>query len=469
MKAVKATLLMPVENQVRELDSKLLLACVAAKRGFSSLIGPRREMHIHISSFPRSIYLAKSMPVHKNIIFKIMRKLGHEIVAWDEEALVHPQAETYYRRRVCPQGIRYVSHLFAWGEDNAELWRQYPELPLGTPIHLTGNPRSDLLRHKIHGFYQSEADQLRRAYGDFILVNTNFNHVNAFSPNLNLFRPVRKLGEEPTFGRAAKGMSREYAEGLRDHKQAVFEDFQRLIPALEKAFPKYTIVVRPHPTENQDIYHQIAAQCERARVTNEGNVVPWILAAEAVIHNGCTTGVEAYVIGVPAISYRATVNDFYDLGFYRLPNLLSHQCFDFEELRATLGDILAGKLGFTNGDEREELINHHLVALDGPLACERMVDVLEGIMGGRFELPRPSVRNHLEGWSMSAIRTLIKRFKERLPVSHNRPEFQHHRYPEVSLEEIRARISRFQQVLGDSKELKVEKIYDQFFRISGQK
>jgi hypothetical protein len=193
------------------------------------------------------------------------------------------------------------------------------------------------------------------------------------------------------------------------------------------------------------------------------------LAAEAVIHNGCTTGVEAYVIGVPAISYRATVNDFYDLGFYRLPNLLSHQCFDFEELRATLGDILAGKLGFTNGDEREELINHHLVALDGPLACERMVDVLEGIMGGRFELPRPSVRNHLEGWSMSAIRTLIKRFKERLPVSHNRPEFQHHRYPEVSLEEIRARISRFQQVLGDSKELKVEKIYDQFFRISGQK
>jgi len=113
MKGVKATLLMPVENQVRELDSKLLLACIAAKRGFSSLIGPRREMHIHISSFPRSIYLAKSIPKHSNIIFQIMRKLSHEIVAWDEEALVHPQAETYYRRRVCPVGIGYVSHLFA--------------------------------------------------------------------------------------------------------------------------------------------------------------------------------------------------------------------------------------------------------------------------------------------------------------------------------------------------------------------
>ena len=466
MNTDKVTLLMPVENQVRELDSKLLLACIAARRGFRSVIGSRREMHIRITSFPRSIYLAKSMPVHKNIIFRIMRKLGHEIVAWDEEALVHPQAETYYRRRVCPRGIRYASHLFAWGEDNAELWRQYPYLPSGMPIHVTGNPRGDLLRHELRGIYQVDAEKLRRTYGDFILVNANFNHVNAFSPDLNLFRPVKQAGDEPKFGRAAKGMSRDYAEGLRDHKQAVLQDFQRLIPALEKAFPEYTIVVRPHPTENHEIYRNIATQCTRVRVTNEGNVVPWILASKAVIHNGCTTGVEAYIMGVPAISYRATVNDFYDLGFYRLPNLLSHQCFDFEELRLTLGDILSGRLGPPDGDQRDTLINQYLEALDGPLACERMVHVLEGIVQGSFELSRPPVRDRLAGWSMSTIRTLIKRAKERLPGSHNRPEFQRHRYPEVSLEEIRARLSWFQQVLGDSKELKVEQISQQFFQIS---
>jgi surface carbohydrate biosynthesis protein len=465
MKPGKATLLMPVENQVRELDSKLLLACIAARRGFSSVIGPRREMHIQITAFPRSIYLAKSMPVHRNIIFQIMRKLGHEIVAWDEEALVHPQAETYYRRRVCPLGIKYVSHLFAWGEDNAQLWQQYPELPAGVPIHVTGNPRGDLLRSEMRDIYQGDVKQLRSAYGDFILVNTNFNHVNAFSPDLNLL--VKKPGEEPKFGRAAKGMSREYAEGLRDHKQAIFESFQKLIPTLETAFPESPIIVRPHPTENQEIYLTVASQCERVRVTNEGNVVPWIMASKAVIHNGCTTGVEAYVLGVPAISYRAKVNDFYDLGFYRLPNLLSYQCFDFEELRVTLGDILAGRLGPPDGDERATLINQYLEALDGPLASEHMVDVFEGMMEGRSELPRPSVHDRLAGRSMSIIRTLIKRCKERIPGSHNRPEFQRHRYPEVSLEEIQARLSRFQQVLGDSRKLQVELISNKFFRISG--
>jgi surface carbohydrate biosynthesis protein len=452
MNSAKATLFMPVENQVRELDSKLLLACIAAKRGFSSVIGSRREMHIHISSFPRGIYLAKSLPVHRNIIFQIMRKLGHEIVAWDEEALVHPQAETYYRRRVCPLGLRYVSHLFAWGEDNAELWRQYPELPIGMPIHVTGNPRGDLLRPKMRALFEKDAEELRKTYGDFILVNTNFNHVNAFSPDLNLFRPVKKPGEEPSFGRAARGMSRDYAEGLREHKQDIFEKFQQLIPPLEQAFPDYNIVVRPHPTEDPHIYHDIAAQCERVQVTNEGNVVPWLVATRALIHNSCTTGVEAYVMGVPAISYRAAVNEYYDYGFYRLPNLLSHECFDFKELRVTLERIFTGELGTADGDERKALIDQYLTAQEGPLACERMVDMLEGMMKGRLELP---------------IRTLIKRAKERLPGSHNRPEFQRHRYPEVSLEEIRARLSWFQQVLGDSKELKVEQISQQFFEISG--
>jgi len=196
-------------------------------------------------------------------------------------------------------------------------------------------------------------------------------------------------------------------------------------------------------------------------------VVPWLRSTTALIHNSCTTGVEAYAMGVPAISYRATVNEYYDYGFYRLPNLLSHQCFDFKELRVTLERILAGELGTADGDERKALIDQYLSAKEGPLACERMVDVLEGMMEGRLELPKPPLHNRVAGWSMSSIRTLIKRAKERLPASHNRPEFQNHRYPDVSLEKVRARLSRFQQVLGDSKELKVEQISQQFVEISG--
>ena len=461
----KLQILIPVENQVREFDAKLLLACVAANRGFSSVIGSRREMEFRIACFPRSLYLSKSMTIWSALLFNVAQKVGHHIVAWDEEALVHLPPETYFSDRLSPTAIRFVSHLLAWGQNNANLWRQYPHLPNGIPIHITGNPRADMLRPEMRPYFAEDVDKIQKKYGNFILLNTNFNHVNAFAPDMNLFKPVKKPGETPSFGRGARGMSREFAEGLRDHKQAVFESFQHLIPDLEEAFPDYIVIVRPHPTENQEIYRNIAARCKRVQVTNEGNVVPWILASKAVIHNCCTTGLEAYVMGVPAISYRKKVNDVYDLGFYRLPNLLSHQCFHFEELHSTLKDILAGKLGPADGAERQELINHHMVALDGPLACERIVDTCEQILDDGVELQEPGSRHRLTRWCLAKGLGLINRYKSYLPGEFNKPAFQRHRYPGIPIEELRTRLLRFQTILGYSSELKVEEISEQIFQI----
>jgi len=462
----KPVLLIPVENQVRELDAKLLLACVAAKRDLTSIIGPKRKIENHIASFPRGIFLSKSLRIVRRDFFSIARLFGHEIVAWDEEALVHLPPETYFSRRLDPRAIKYVSHLFAWGEDNARLWRQYPHLPDGIPIHVTGNPRSDMLRPELRPFYQKEVEEFQARYGDFILINTNFNHVNAFGPDMNLFKPTKNSGQKAKFGRAARGMSREYAEGLRDHKQAVFKDFQRIIPRLAEAFPENAIVVRPHPTENHEVYRKIADQCQRVHVTNEGNVVPWLMATKAVIHNGCTTGVEAFVMGVPAISYRPGINATYDNGFYRLPNRVSYQCFNFEELRDTLEGILNDRLGAVNGDERRAVIDESLAAQDGALACERIVDVLEQISETWTASPKPAWHNRILGRGLANGRRLVIFFRKYFSKTAAPAEFHRHRYPGISLEELRFRISKFQQVLNDRTDIKAEQVRDQIFRIS---
>ncbi len=460
----KPLLLIPVENQVRELDPKLLLACAAAERGFSSVIGSRREMEFNIDLFPRSIYLSKSMTIRSLLFFQVAQHFDIEIVAWDEEALVHLPPETYFSRRLDPRAIKYVSHLFAWGADNARLWRQYPHLPDGIPIHLTGNPRSDMLRPELRLFYQKEVEEFQTRYGDFILVNTNFNHINAFGPDLNLFKPTKNSGQKAKFGRAARGMTREYAEGLRDHKQAVFKDFQRIIPRLEEAFPENAIVVRPHPTENHEVYRKIANQCQRVHVTNEGNVVPWLMATKAVIHNGCTTGVEAYVIGTPAISYRASINETYDNGFYRLPNRMSHECFTFEELQDILRKVMKGEIGVADDDERRNLIDHHLAGKTGPLACERMLDVLDKISAN---MPcERSISKRTQRWLVTRGLHLAKHIKSKLPGSHNRPEFQRHRYPGISLENLRVKLNQLQQLRSNNRELKVEQVSNVMFKIS---
>ena len=462
----KPSILLPVENQVRELDAKILLACIAAQRGFVTVLGPRQLLEFHVNSFKKSVYISKSLKSGNGRYFKILRKFGHEIAAWDEEALVHIPADVYFSRRFSSKALKHVSRLLAWGQDSADLWRQCPDYNHTVPIHTTGNPRGDLLRPEIRPYYDEVRKEIQGRYGDFILINTNFNVVNAFYAVQNLLQPVKHPDEEPELGRTAQNMSREDAREFYDHKQTIFKEFQLLIPKLEQAFPDYTIIIRPHPGENQKIYHGIAADCRRVRVTNAGNVVPWIMAAKVMIHNGCTTGVEAYQLGVPAISYRPAVNEYWDDAYHRLPNQLSYQCYSLEELKTTLTKILNNGLGPPDDRECKQLIDHHLAAQKGAFACERIVSVLREMADSHAETSKGDLADKIAGLYLLIRRRLLKRYRSLLSKSHKTPELLRHNYPGISIDALQERISRFQQVLDHDDELGIDQIYKQIYRIS---
>ncbi len=466
MKGFATPLIIPVENQVRELDAKILLSCFAAERGFPVILGSRGYIHYQLAAMPRGIYLAKSMRRLSNKMFRIMRLLGHEIIAWDEEALVHPPAEIYFPLRLSPVTVPMVSHLIAWGQENADLFRQYPQLPPTTPIHIVGNPRGDMLRPELRGYFDDQVAMLHQQYGEFILVNTNFIDVNPFIPGLGLFLPGTKAGETPHFGQAGQGMTLKFATGLRDHKLSILDDFLRMLPALHQSFPDYTIVIRPHPSENHDIYNELAAPFKNIKIDNSGNIIPWLLACKAMIHNGCTTGAEAYLLRVPAISYLATFNQYYDYDFQGLPTKLSYQCFNFDELRLTLAQILSGEKAAAGGAERKTLIDHYLTAQEGPLACERLVDVLVAAGYHRQAPLPPPTRSRICGWLKCNVRTIQKQFNMNRPGS-KRQAYHDHRFPELTVADIERRVERFRTQLNRFAAIKVTARSRHVFNISG--
>jgi hypothetical protein len=190
------------------------------------------------------------------------------------------------------------------------------------------------------------------------------------------------------------------------------------------------------------------------------------MATRAVIHNGCTTGVEAYMMGVPAISYRAEVNDDYDLDFYRLPNLISHQSFNADDLVETLNRIVSGELGAANGNDRKALVDQYLAAQNGSLACERIVDVVEDMLATDPNLPKPPVGERLMGQGLSLKRRASRLLRSKLPGSHAPPEFHKHRYPGATAQELNRRILRFQQLLGDDSRITAQQVSDQIFKVS---
>lgn len=437
-----STLILPVENQVRELDAKLLLACAAAERGIPVVLGSRTYVNLAMHHLPRGLFMAKGMTAVSWRMLKMIHGLGHAIVAWDEESLVRYTSPEYYGWRYSENTFGVIDHLFAWGADDAEFFASYPGYR-GAPVHVTGNPRIDLLRPEVRGYFAPEVAALKQRYGDFILINTNFSFVNNYLPSMNLIG--RDVLGQAKIGRTGRGMSLEFATGMAAHQQAIFDHFRALLPKLAGWFPGHRIVLRPHPSENHEAWRAVLADCPQVEVTHQGNVVPWLMAARVLLHNGCTTAVEASVLETPAVSYMPVTSEAYD---YHLPNGLSHAAHTPQAVRDALAEILDGRRGLVDEAVRERLFGRHLAATRGPLACDRVLDAL--IERGHADRapPRPAAGRWLKAWLSGHRRTLVKRLSGLRRDSRDGDAFHAHRFPGVTVAELNARIARLGKELG---------------------
>jgi surface carbohydrate biosynthesis protein len=436
VRASDPVLLIPVEQQQRELDAKLLLACCAAERGFRVVLGSRHELHLRAARLPRGIYFAKSFRSLSVRIFEILRSLGSDVVACDEEALIPYPDALFFTRRVSPEAMALVSAFFAWGPASAALFMRCPGYP-GAPVHDTGHPRGDLMRPELRPLLEESVRALRRRFGHFLLVNTNFGTVNHLVPSLGWLNDPEQTRLE--------ALPPGYVDGLALHRRALFEHFQQMVPALARAFPDRQIVLRPHPVEDHAVWRRVAAGHGNVHVLHEGNVLPWLAAAAAVVHNGCTTGVEAFAMGTAAVAYRPLESEEHDLF---LPNALGYAAATLPELCDRLRWIADGGRGAPDDPAQQKLLAQHLSAREGPLASDRIADaLLEHLRAGRGPAEvdpaaRLLARLHSEG------RALVKRLQGLRRGNVNHPDFQKHRYPGVGQAQLEQRIADLGGTLG---------------------
>ncbi|MDX2479013.1 MAG: hypothetical protein QNK24_01600 [Desulfuromusa sp.] len=445
MAALPSTIIMPVENQVREMDAKILLSCVAAERGYPVLIGSRAYIHFKTASVPRGVYMAKSMKTRSDRMFKILNQTGHDILAWDEEGLLREPDAIYHRWRLSAVALKHVACLTTWGEDNARALRAFSGYS-NAPIKVTGNPRIDLLRPELREFYRPEAETIKQRYGNFILVNTNFSKVNHYYSELGELKQAaegKKTGKIDPFD-AGKGR----------HKITIFEHFKKMLPALCDAFADHTVVLRPHPSESHQTWMEIARDHDNLIITNEGNVHPWLMAAKIVVANGCTTLVESAILGTPGVNFEPVTVDEYD---FPITRDVSRRVFTLTELLSTVRKIVDGPLGPLDYQVRKAAMEPHIAALEGRLAADRMIDVLDEA-GYRDKRPAsPPWTDRLSGWYQTHRRTIEKRINMRKPGHRNNIALHDHRFPGITTEEIQAIINRYSLLLDRFQDLKVKK------------
>lgn len=453
-------LLIPIENQVRELDAKLLLAAHAVSRGHECYVGWKGSIDARLNEFPRGTYFSKSLTSRNVKVLRICRLLGHNVVAWDEEALVHYPPDIYYARRLDGTALALTDHVYAWGEDNKVLFEGHPAYP-GTPLSVVGNPRADLLREEMRPFFDQEVETIKAEHGDFVLVNTNFGTINGYYPEMNVC--YQKAGAEDALvlGRGALGFPEDFAMDLFSFRVRVFEAIKDLVPKIAEAFPERTIVLRPHPAENRDMWRQHLSGHDNVRVIAEGNVVPWLMAADVLVHNSCTTAVEAYILGRPVVAYVPFAGG--ENFATEPPHKMSTVCASADEVIAQVAAILNASGPPVHDAKRDGILHQFVAALTGDLATKRILDSVETEIAPR----KSDLAQRVLGSAYALARRLVRQFRmSDTGGGRYSTGFKRQRFPDVTRDVVERKTARLAALSGSGGKTRITQVEPDLFRLS---
>ncbi len=431
-------LIIPIETKVREFYGKSLLAVCAAEAGMQVVIGDQRVIAQSLHHLPRAVYVEKSVCHLKTGHFQRLRKMGFSIVAWCEEGLAYRDKTAYQFERITQKSLSQVDAFFAWGQSQSQDVVEAVPTAAGK-MHVHGNPRFDLLRSSLRTVFDQDARDLVSAYGRYILVNTNFSRYNRFEGRDDVIDVLRARGI--TLNEDQKDYYRESVQ----HIGEVFREFVTAIPLLARAFPETTIIVRPHPSENHDRWRTEMAGLANVQVHHEGNVIPWMMGAEAVIHNACTTGVEAFLLDRPTIAYVPVQHEIFNRLTY-FPNAIGSIALNVDELSALASRALSRQTPFDPAKaDKKEMVAHHVANASGALATERIVQVLTSLQQNN---KRPNSLTATGARLLSLLRFKAARARRALRPDPVLKAYMDQKFPDLTLSELQDALRRIADARG---------------------
>jgi surface carbohydrate biosynthesis protein len=291
---LKTAILLPVETTVRELEWKLDLAVRLANPQRQIYIGHHDIIQKMVPYLSNGIYIGKNMFGNNNDSSRLLelQKKNFTSIFLHEEGAVFKGDENVWKYRLSSQYDPKVFNendiLCTWGR----MQNEYDMSRGGQTGYVTGHPKFDLYSSPQNKVFSLEAEKLSAKYGRIILINTNFGGFN---------------------NGVVSAATQEEKKNVELHATQASNLYSMiaLVGYLSEHLADRTIVLRPHPAERDEIYMKMLSHLPNVIIERQGSLGAWLKAADCLIQNCCTTGIEAYFSETPVLSYE-------------LPNLKSY-------------------------------------------------------------------------------------------------------------------------------------------------
>ena len=445
-KLKKKWVYIPVEVKVRCFHARLLLACQAADAGFGVVLGSQRAILDALPFLPPGILLDKCLSLAKERFYENMRRMGHRIASLDEEGLVYTDPEVWAHLRASEANLDRSAAVFTWGPAQQQIFETHYPNHVDRVI-ATGNPRIDLLRPEFRELFRESAQSIRDRHGRFVFMPSNHCvHMHAAGPGF-IRKHFARLGY-------AKPEDRIRFESQR------FEAHLTAMKEITQAFPDLRIIIRPHPGEDQTMWHTLVQAYRNVVVEAQGTIDPYLMAAEAVVHNGCTSAIQAVVMDRPVIAYQPVTHEDYD---QKLPNSVSLSTADPGQLIQAVRDVVNGT--HSRDPQVDRILRHHLSSLDGPFAYVRIVEALRGIdiepVHFRFKRLKQAVMKAPRRTALTTLSILSSRTRRLV-------QYERQKCPRFSTDEVRRNIRHLGALAGSFDRISATPLADDLYLFEQQ-
>lgn len=446
-----------LENIIRELDSKLLLASLAASRGHKVLISNigSIEKGIQWGFLPPGIFHTKSLTpsikkinLHKSIISK-----GNLITSIDEEAgLIQNNYEIFVKERFSNETIKDVSAVFCWGRDDAETLKKIHSKH-STKIFKTGSPRVDLWKPFFLKYWSNPQKKLDRP---FLLVVSNMSRANFIEPFKNIIKKHKKNDlykfKPHLFKYTFITASEQYRTMLA---------FIEAIKFIAEKNKNYDIVLRPHQNEDVESWKIYLEGLPNVYVCREGSVTSWINDSFAVMHNGCTTALEATIRNKPLITYIPNKQELFGND---LPNELGIKVKTKEDLFLKLQYFFDQSKSVKKIDLESSFpdqITRKIHIDQEELAAEKILNIWENLAKDQTNFSKPNKWRLFKLFlKLIKANNIRKKMFTRIYDKEFIYKIDNYKFPPFDIYEINNKIKKFKTVLRIKKEIKCELLSD---------